>query len=170
MVGNGAAGGSAGGGGRPLIYLANPYGFAPSWRNHLLPPLRAAIEALGAEVFEPFDEASKLASPMKPGWAYRVGQFDLAGVRGADALFAVVNGTPPDEGVMIELGYAMALAKPVFLFRDDWRKCTESEEYPLNLMVFSGLPESGWQEFLYQNVAEVRSAEKALAKWIAGRA
>ena len=51
-----------------------------------------------------------------------------------------MNGCPPDEGVMIELGMAMALKKPTFLFRDDVRHCTDCEAYPLNLMLFTGLP------------------------------
>ena len=61
----------------------------------------------------------------------------------SDAIFAVVNGVPPDEGVMIELGMAIALKKPTFLFRDDLRRVVESEQYPLNLnlMLFTGLPE-----------------------------
>jgi nucleoside 2-deoxyribosyltransferase len=52
-------------------------------------------------------------------------------VRDADALLAIVNGTPPDEGVMLELGAAIALGKPVFLYRDDFRRCSDSEDYPL---------------------------------------
>ena len=46
---------------------------------------------------------------------------------------------------MVELGMAIAWDKPVFLFRDDFRRCTDSEAYPLNLMVFTGLPEQGWE-------------------------
>jgi len=64
-------------------------------------------------------------------------------VRDADGIFAVVNGCPPDEGVMVELGMAIAWEKAVFLFRDDFRRCTDSEAYPLNLMLFTGLPEAG---------------------------
>ena len=59
----------------------------------------------------------------------------------------MVNGCPPDEGVMVELGLAIAGEKPVFLFRDDFRRCTDSEAYPLNLMVFTGLPETGWEAY-----------------------
>ena len=44
-------------------------------------------------------------------WAYRVGQADLRDVRTADGLFAVVNGCPPDEGVMVELGLANRLGQ-----------------------------------------------------------
>ena len=43
---------------------------------------------------------------------------------------------------MVELGAAIALNKPTFLFRDDHRRVTECEEYPLNLMIFTGLPET----------------------------
>ena len=43
------------------------------------------------------------------------------------SLFAVVNGCPPDEGVMVEFGLATACGKPTFLFRDDLRRCADSE-------------------------------------------
>ena len=45
----------------------------------------------------------------KEGWAYEVGRADLRDVVESDAIFAIVNGTPPDEGVMVELGAAIAL-------------------------------------------------------------
>ena len=41
---------------------------------------------------------------------------------------------------MVELGIAIGLRKATFLFRDDFRTCTKTEDYPLNLMLFSGLP------------------------------
>ena len=99
------------------------------------------MEALGLEVWEPFARNGQV-NLAEPGWAYRVAQRDLQDVRDADALFAIVNGTPPDEGVMVELGAAIALGKPTFLFRDDFRRCTDSEQYPLNLMLFAGLPDA----------------------------
>ena len=82
-----------------------------------------------------------------------------------DAIFAVVNGVPPDEGVMVELGVAIALRKPTFLFRDDHRRATESEEYPLNLMLFTGLPADAWRDSFYTSVEEITSPDKALARW-----
>ena len=39
---------------------------------------------------------------------------------------------------MVELGLAIAWEKPVFLVRDDFRCCIDSEGYPLNLMLFTG--------------------------------
>ena len=104
-----------------------------------------------------------------PGWAYRVGQADLRDVRTADGLFAVVNGCPPDEGVMVELGLAIAWGKPTFLFRDDFRRCADSEVYPLNLMLFAGLPESGWESYWYGSVEEIADPDKALARWLLDR-
>ena len=86
-------------------------------------------------------------------------------MRDVDALFAIVNGTPPDEGVMVELGAAIALGKPTFLFRDDFRRCTDSDDYPLNLMLFAGLPAEGWQDFVYTSLDQIADPEKALARW-----
>ena len=48
---------------------------------------------------------------------------------------------------MVELGAAIALGKPTFLFRDDYRKCTDSNEYPLNLMIFTGIPYDSWNDY-----------------------
>ena len=146
------------------IYLASPYGFSEQWKRLLLPEFIGALEALGLEVWEPFARNGQV-NLAEPGWAYRVAQRDLQDVRDADALFAIVNGTPPDEGVMVELGAAIALGKPTFLFRDDFRRCTDSEQYPLNLMVFAGLPEREWQKYLYSDVSHINDPHKALACW-----
>ena len=146
------------------IYLASPYGFSAQWKRLLLPEFVEALEALGLEVWEPFARNGQV-NLAEPGWAYRVAQRDLQDVRDADALFAIVNGTPPDEGVMVELGAAIALGKPTFLFRDDFRRCTDSEQYPLNLMLFSGLPEMEWKKYVYSDLSEINDPQKALARW-----
>ena len=119
---------------------------------------------LGLEVWEPFARNNQVDF-LETGWAYRIGQRDFEDVAAADAIFAVVNGVPPDEGVMVELGMAVALRKPTFLFRDDFRRVVDSEQYPLNLMLFTGLPEEGWQDYFYTSVEEITSPEKALARW-----
>jgi nucleoside 2-deoxyribosyltransferase len=150
---------------RKTLYLANPYGFSTQQRALLLPPIVAQLEALGAEVWEPFDRNNQVDFAL-PGWAYRVAQADVRDVEQADGFFAVVNGTPPDEGVMVELGMVIALKKPIFLFRDDFRRCTDSEEYPLNLMLFASLPEVGWQHYFYDSVEGIGDPEKALAIWL----
>ena len=146
------------------IYLASPYGFSEQWKRLLLPEFTGALEARGLEVWEAFARYGQV-NLAGPGWAYRVAQRDLQDVHDADALFAIVNGTPPDEGVMVELGAAIALGKPTFLFRDDFRRCTDSEQYPLNLMVFAGLPERKWQKYVYSDVSHINDPHKALARW-----
>ncbi|MCE2456871.1 MAG: nucleoside 2-deoxyribosyltransferase [Dehalococcoidia bacterium] len=149
------------------IYLANPYGFSAQQKEKLLPDIIAAIESLGLEVWEPFSRNNQVYFSV-PGWAYQIGQADYRDVRDSDAIFAVVNAVPPDEGVMVELGMAIALGKPTFLFRDDFRRVTDSEEYPLNLMLFTGLPEKNWQDFYYTSIEEIGDPDKALARWAAG--
>ncbi|MCY4627540.1 MAG: nucleoside 2-deoxyribosyltransferase [Acidobacteria bacterium] len=150
---------------RKTLYLANPYGFSEGQREGPLDELVRALEAVGAEVWEPFARNNQV-DRAAPGWAYRIGQADLRDVRNADGLFAVVNGCPPDEGVMVELGMAIAWRKPVFLFRDDFRRSTDSEVYPLNLMLFTGLPETGWENFWYRSVREIADPHKALVRWL----
>lgn len=147
------------------LYLANPYGFSTQQRSHLLPPIIQALKALGADVWEPFERNNQI-DMASAGWAYRVAQADAEDVRNCDGIFAIVNGTPPDEGVMVELGMAIALHKSIFLFRDDFRRCSDSEEYPLNLMVFAGLPEKNWRHFYYTSVEDISSPDKALFQWL----
>ena len=142
------------------IYLANPYGFSAQQKIILLPPLVTALEDLGLEVWEPFARNNQL-NFLEAGWAYRISQRDFRDVVESDAIFAIVNGVPPDEGVMVELGMAIALGKPTFLFRDDFRRVTDSEQYPLNLMLFTGLPEDGWQDYFYTSVEEITSPEES---------
>ena len=106
---------------RKTIYLASPYGFSDQWREMLLPVFVKSLEDLGLEVWEPFARNGQVDFS-KPGWAHQVAINDLQDVRNVDALFAIVNGNPPDEGVLVELGAAIALKKPIFLFRDDFRR------------------------------------------------
>ena len=148
------------------LYLASPYGFSLQLREGPLPALVAALEAVGAEVWEPFTRNNQPERLASPGWAYRVGQDDMRDVRDAAGFFGVVNGCPPDEGVMVELGMAIAWGKPVFLFRDDFRRSTDCESYPLNLMIFTGLPEVGWEACFYTSLAEIADPEKALVNWL----
>jgi len=149
---------------KKTIYLANPYGFSLQQKTLLLPQLARALQDLGLEVWEPFDRNNHVDFS-EDGWAYRIGQANRRDVEEADAIFAVVNGVPPDEGVMVELGMAIALGKPTFLFRDDHRRATESEQYPLNLMLFTGLSQDSWRDSFYTSIEEIPSPEKALWRW-----
>ena len=146
------------------VYLASPYGFSEQQKALLLPELVGALEGLGLEVWEPFARNNQVDRAERD-WAWRIGQADFRDVRESDGIFAVVNGVPPDEGVMVELGMAIALGKPTFLFRDDFRRAADSDAYPLNLMLFTGLPREGWRDCWYESVEELADPEKALARW-----
>lgn len=150
---------------KKTLYLANQYGFSEQQKAVLLPEIIHTLEQLGAEVWEPFKRNNQIDFS-KPGWAYKVGQADLSDVKNSDGIFAIVNGCPPDEGVMVELGMAIAWNKPTFLFRDDFRKCTDSEQYPLNLMLFTGIPEANWNDYWYTSINEITDTSKALYKWL----
>ena len=63
---------------------------------------------------------------------------------------------------------AIALGKPTFLFRDDFRSVADTEAYPLNLMLFTGMPQETWELHYYRSVEEIGAAEKALARWARG--
>ena len=147
------------------LYLANAYGFSLQQRKGSLAELVEALEALGCIVWEPFSRNEQI-DVTTPENAYWIGQADLEGVRDSDGFFGVVNGCPPDEGVMVELGMAIAWKKPIFLFRDDFRTSTESGDYPLNLMLFTGLPKVGWKACWYKSVDEIAHPEKALVQWL----
>jgi nucleoside 2-deoxyribosyltransferase len=150
---------------KKTLYLASPYGFSEHWRLKLLPEFVSKLEFMGANVLEPFVRNSHI-DITSPGWANKVANSNLNDLRQSDGLFAIVNGLPPDEGVMVELGVAIALGKPTFLFRDDFRKCTDSDEYPLNLMIFLGLPYDSWSDYYYSSLDELDCNKKAIYKWL----
>jgi nucleoside 2-deoxyribosyltransferase len=150
------------------IYLASPYGFSCQQRTLLLPKFVETLTELGLMVHEPFAKNQQIKFAAEKGWAYEIGQRDLREVCRCDAIFAIVNGAPPDEGVMVELGAAIALGKKTFLFRDDFRRSADCEDYPLNLMLFTGLPRVGWRDYYYTSLEEIPSPEKALVRWLRG--
>lgn len=150
------------------LYLANPYGFSKQQREGPLADLVSELERIGAEVWEPFARSNQV-DDLTLDSGFRIGQSNVRDVREAEGLFAVVNGCPPDEGVMVELGLATAWNKPTFLFRDDLRICTDLADpsyYPLNLMLFTGLPRAGWRRYWYTSIEELTDPTKALVQWL----
>ena len=147
---------------KKILYLANSYGFSKQMHKPLKDIVKA-LENLGVEVWEPFMRNSNKNSELDN--AYVTGQKNISDVRNSDGIFAIINGAPPDEGVMVEIGMAIAWNKEIFLFRDDFRQCGDSEIYPLNLMIFAGLPES-WKGNYYTNIDDIGNPENNLYKWL----
>ena len=145
------------------LYLANPYGFSGQTKK-LLYEFINIFNDLNLEVYEPFERTKDL---IKKGgkWAYYLAKSNLHDIEKCDCIFAIVNGTPPDEGVMIELGIAIALKKKIFLFRDDFRNCSDSDQYPLNLMLFLGLPRDNWEKYYFESLQDIKSNKKGFVEW-----
>ena len=145
------------------LYLANPYGFSKQTKN-LLHEFINIFNDLNIEVYEPFERTKHIIQ--KEGeWAYDLAKSNYNDLKKCDCIFAIVNGNPPDEGVMIELGIAIALKKEIFLFRDDFRNCSDSNQYPLNLMLFLGLPRNNWKKYYFESLQDIKSNKKGFVKW-----
>ena len=145
------------------LYLANPYGFSKQTKS-LLNEFINIFNGLNIEVYEPF-ERTKQIMKKKDNWAYNLAESNFNDLKKCDCIFAIVNGTPPDEGVMIELGIAIALKKKIFLFRDDFRNCSDSNQYPLNLMLFLGLPRDNWKKYYIESLQDIKSSKKGFLEW-----
>ena len=145
------------------LYLANPYGFSKQTKN-LLSEFINLFKDLNVEVYEPFERTKHLISNNND-WAYDLAKSNLKDLKSCDCIFAIVNGNPPDEGVMVELGIAIALKKEIFLFRDDFRNCSDSDQYPLNLMLFIGLPRETWSKHYFETLEDINSSEKNFVTW-----
>ena len=145
------------------LYLANPYGFSMQTKK-LLFEFIDIFNDLNIEVLEPF-ERTKHISQKDDNWAHELARSNFNDLKKCDCIFAIVNGNPPDEGVMIELGIAIALKKEIFLFRDDFRNCSDSNQYPLNLMLFLGLPRDDWKKYYFESLKEINSDKKGFLDW-----
>jgi nucleoside 2-deoxyribosyltransferase len=97
------------------LYIAGPL-FTQAerfWNAQLARHLVAA----GHNVFLPQDEVKAIASLS----AHRIFQIDVDGVRGAEAVVAVLDGADADSGTSFECGMAFALGIPIVAVRSDFR-------------------------------------------------
>ena len=97
------------------LYLAGPL-FTQAER-HWNVRLAEILTGAGHSVFLPQTEVQAIAT-LDADAIFRV---DVDGVRGADAVVAVVDGADPDSGTSFEVGLAYALGIPVVLVRSDFR-------------------------------------------------
>ena len=145
------------------LYLANPYGFAKQTKK-LLYEFINIFNDLNIEVYEPFERTKNIIQK-EGNCAFDLASSNFNDLKKCDCIFAIVNGTPPDEGVMIELGIAIALKKKIFLFRDDFRNCSDNKQYPLNLMLFLGLPRDDWEKYYFESLEDIKNQRKGLVEW-----
>lgn len=92
----------------------------------------------------------------------------MEAIRRCDAVFVCVSRTP-NEGVMVELGVAIALGKLTFLFCDDMRASHGEASYPLDARLFLGMPDADWQSYYYSSLEQIADSSKAFARWVGGQ-
>lgn len=92
------------------IYLAGP--FRETGQRMVINDARSHLQALGMSVFSPIHDIG-------PGSADVVVKLDLDALRQCDAVFAILNGSSP--GTVFEVGYALALDKPVYCLAQNMR-------------------------------------------------
>ena len=97
------------------IYFAGPL-FTQAER-HWNERLATAMTAAGHQVFLPQTEVKAIAT-LDADLIFAV---DVNGVRGAEAVVAVLDGADPDSGTCFECGLAYALGIPIIAVRTDFR-------------------------------------------------
>ena len=102
------------------LYLAGPDVFRPdaaAWAARVQELCRGA----GHEAMIPLDDEA-------PATAAAIYRSNLQRIAAADAVLANLNpfrGSDPDSGTCVEIGYALALGKPVIGYADDLRPMRE---------------------------------------------
>ncbi|MFT4269311.1 MAG: nucleoside 2-deoxyribosyltransferase, partial [Xenophilus sp.] len=100
---------------RPRIYLAGPDVFRPD-AGQAFAGLKAACEALGLQGVAPTDGNVDVKTGTGDEIAQRIYDGNVRLIRGCDGVIANLapfRGLEPDSGTVFELGYAVALGKPV---------------------------------------------------------
>lgn len=155
------------------IYLASNLGFSRSQKELILPKIVKNLETLGYKVIEPFaanNQDVDTGAAMSLEMAGCISLKDKRDVVKASAILLFLNGEPPDVGVYAEGGMAAVLRKKTFVLRDDFRMCTDCQDFPVNLMAMAGLPKRKKELNLhfYSSIEELLNPEKALALFAKG--
>ena len=120
---------------------------------------------MGADVWEPFARNNQI-DRASAGWAYQIGQADLRDVRAADGLFAVVNGCPPDEGVMVGAGSGDRVGEAGVPVPRRFSPVHRQRGLPAQLDVVHRHTADGWEAAWYGSIEEIADLGKALARWL----
>jgi len=108
------------------LYLAGP--LFTTAEQEFNRQLRDRLESLGHEVWLPQEHEPRERS------AQAIFETDVAGLEGAEAVVANMDGSDPDSGTCWECGYAYK-KKPIIIFRTDFREAGDVPSSPFNLML-----------------------------------
>lgn len=144
---------------RQTIYVASPLGFSPETLQYLS-RIVATLETCGFNVSNPWDTdytekiaryASYDSASMQVKAFNRlascIGYNNCCEIDNADMVLAILDGTEPDSGTVVELGYAVGCNKKVFGLRTDVRNCGDFPGLPINLQVTYFIEKSGGSLF-----------------------
>lgn len=148
------------------LYLASPLGFSPENRSYLA-KVKAKLESLGFEIFDPWeskqfapriDDACRCNNFFERVALFRqiaseIGGCNEAGIRGADTVFAVLDGAEVDSGTAGEIGFASAAGIKCYGLRTDLRDCGDFVGIPINLQVLYFIERTGGR--LFRSIAEI---------------
>lgn len=129
------------------LYIASPLGFSELGRlgySSLLETIRKS----GYTIIDPWKLTSEklvhqvLRMPYGPKkkreWEKLnriIGKNNAQGIRRAQGIVAVLDGSDVDSGTASEIGFATALGKPVLGYRGDFRLSADNEGSLVNLQV-----------------------------------
>lgn len=142
------------------VYLASPLGFSAE-NDHYRERIKVRLSQLGCAVFDPWEqeeaarrieEAMSLPDTSERAEAIReaaafTGAVNADGLRDADAILAVLDGTEPDSGTVSEIGYGAGIGKKCYGLRTDFRDSGDLPGIPLNLQVLYFIEMSGGKLF-----------------------
>lgn len=148
------------------LYLASPLGFSPEYRDYL-GRIKEHLVRQKVEVFDPWEQqqfASRIESAFQEGdfarrvaafaeLAREIGSLNEQGIRWADCLLAVVDGTEVDSGTAAEVGFAAGLGKRCYGLRTDLRDSGDFVGVPINLQLLHFIERSGGT--LFRSIGDI---------------
>jgi nucleoside 2-deoxyribosyltransferase len=130
---------------RPRIYAAGPLGFTPYGADYQAEEILDRLKSAGFEPSDPWDTPAEAGAVYAMGDAanladlklanQEVGQNNIALIRSAAGVLAILDGTDVDSGTASEIGYAAALGIPVVGLRLDSRVTGDNRAAQVNLQV-----------------------------------
>lgn len=138
------------------IYIASPLGFSEIGRNFLYSQIIPKIKNIGYEVLNPWElTPQELIQPVanipygqerKNKWKELnkiIGKNNADAIKESNGVLAILDGADIDSGTAAEIGYAVALGKPVLGYRGDFRLSADNDGSIINLQVQYFIETSG---------------------------
>jgi nucleoside 2-deoxyribosyltransferase len=123
------------------VYMASPYGFAPSTERFMRDQYYQAVTHAGCEIVDPWRRIPSLPPDLTELMA--IGRENAKDIDASDGVVASLDGPDVDSGTAAEIGYAAARGKWIIGYRGDFRRTGESPHVVVNLQVEYFIRQSG---------------------------